>query len=194
MTQPDPVSVADPEDTLSGRFVAVVLVLGVIITVLLCFALPAVAGQVSELTTPNGAITDGRVSLQPQPGWEVLANTDPDQPTEQLLAKEGVVLALVTVPADLGTDPQAYLDAMLEQFDGSLVPDYEPVAFETPTGDQGVAVMVTGTSQAGMLAAIVSRDSSVAALVPVIGDPVASSALLSEISEMVTSVRIKRAS
>ena len=194
MTPPDPVSVADPEDTLSGRFVAVALVLGVIITVLLCFALPAVAGQVSEVTTPNGAITDGRVSLQPQPGWEVLANTDPEQSSEQLLTKEGVVLGLVTVPADRGTDPQAYLDLMLEQFDGSFVPDYEPVAFETPTGDQGVAVMVTGTNQSGMFAAIVSRDGSVAALVPVIGDPVASSALISEISEMITSVRIKRAS
>lgn len=194
MTQPDPVSVAEPEDNLSGRFVAVALVLGVIITILLCFALPAVAGQVSETTTPSGSISDGRVSLQPQPGWELLANTDPDQSSEQVLTKEGVTLGLVTVPADRGTDPQTYLDLMVEQFDGSLVPDYEPVAFETPTGDQGVAVMVTGTNEAGMLAAIVSRDGAVAALVPVIGDPVASSALINEISEMITSIRIKRAS
>lgn len=192
MTSPTDSSVT--EDTVSGRFVAASLVLAVLVTVGLIVVLPAWAGQVSEQTTPQGSITAGRVSLQPLPGWEALSADDaPEGTSDQVLVKDGVILGLAEVPANLGTDPNVYLDELFTEFDQAFIPDYEPVPFTTPTGDNGVAVLASGVDEAGMFAAIVSKDGSVVALIPAIGEPVAVSAQIPDLSEMITNVRIRRA-
>ena len=201
MTPVDPAVQPTTDDTLSGKFVAASLALAVIVTVGLIVVLPAWAGQVSEQVTPQGAITEGRISLQPQPGWDILTAADPTgepiaEPSgtsDEVLVKDGVVLGLASVPATSGTDPKVYLEQLFAQFADPFLPEYEPVAFTTPTGDSGVAVLATGVDESGMFAAIVSRDGSVVALIPAIGDPVAVSAQIPDLSEMITGVRIKRA-
>lgn len=195
VSAPPPVVVDPPEQHLSSRFVGVTLVLSVLISATLIFVLPAAASRVSELTTPAGAITDGRASLQPQPGWEQLtAAPGEPEPQRPMLQKEGVVLGLIATPADEGTDPQTYLERLLADVDDSFVPDSDPVAFTSPTGDQGLAVTATGSTMTGMFGVVVSRDGSQVAMVPAVGDPVGVSALLREISDMITSVRFRRAS
>lgn len=187
--------VGEPEGTLGGRFVAASLVFAVLVTGALCLGLPAWAGRVASDVTPAGAITAGRASLQPQPGWE---RSVPDSPgggpiDNQVLVKDGVVLQLGSTSADAGADPAAYLDAMVTDFDAMLVPDTEAVTFTTPTGDSGAAFTVTGSDQSGMFAAVVARDGSEVALVGAVGDPVAASALLPEIADMVTGIRFRKA-
>ena len=193
MAAPDPLTAAGPEETLSGRFVAGSLVVAVVVALTLCFGLPAWAASVSEQVTPAGAIQSGRASLQPQPGWDLLSAIDPEVDEENVLVKDAVVLQLVTVPSDDGTDPATYLDALLAEFDENFIADYEAVEFLTPTQDRGAAFTATGTSQSGMFAAIVSRDGDQVALIPVVGDPVAVTALMPEIADMITGVRFKRA-
>lgn len=183
--------VDDPEETIGRRFVAVSLVLAAVVTVALCFGLPAWASQVAQTQTPSGAVTVGRVSLQPQPGWEELSDTASADPSRHLV-KDGVLLTVASVPADAGSDPATYLDALLEEF--SVVADYEPVPFTSRSGDSGLIVLATGIDESGVFATLVSRDGREVALMPTVGDPVAISALTPEIGDMVTAARFKRAS
>ncbi len=50
-----------------------------------------------------------------------------------------------------------------------------------------------GHTNPGGFAEIVSKDGSVVALIPAIGEPVAVSAQIPDLSEMITNVRIRRA-
>lgn len=182
--------VADPEETIGRRFVAVSLLLAAIVAVALCLGLPAWASQVSQTRIPAGAITVGRVSLQPQPGWEELADTASADPARHLV-KDGVLLTLASIPADAGSDPATYLDALLDEF--TFVADYEPVPFSSRGGDSGLIVLATGIDESGVFAVLVSRDGREVALMPTLGDPVAVSALTPEIGDMVTAARFRRA-
>lgn len=181
--------VADREDAVGRRFVALSLVSAVAVAALLCLVLPAWANQVAQTQTPAGAVTVGRLSVLPQPGWDEITSEESDDPTRHL-TKDGVLLTVATVPADAGSDPQTYLDALLDEF--TVVSDYEPVPFTTRTGDTGLIVLVTGVDDAGVFATIVSRDGQDVALLPTVGDPVAVSALFPEIGEMAASARFRR--
>ena len=182
--------VADPEETIGRRFVAVSLVLAGLVTVVLCFGLPAWASQVAQTRIPAGAVTVGRVSLQPQPGWEELSDDESSEPARHLV-KDGVLLTVATVPADAGPDPGGYLEALLDEF--TVVADYDPVPFTSRSGDSGLIVLASGIDESGVFAVLVSRDGRDVALMPTVGDPVAVSALTPEIGDMVTAARFRRA-
>ncbi len=177
------------EGTIGVPFVTVALVLSVLVGVTLCFVLPVWAAAVSESVVPAGAVSIDRVSLQPQPGWEEMPGDSPDT---RYLTKDDVVLAFTLRPVTTATTPTVSLDELVAGL--GMVPESEPVPFETATDDPGVEVRAVGPDDVAVAATVLARDGSYVVPVSAVGDPVAVAALTGEIDDMVLGIRIRKPS
>lgn len=154
--------------------------------------LPAYALSVSQLSVPVGAVHVGRVSLVPEPGWEVVENSA-DAAESVTLVKDGVTLSLREAAVTGSEEEQAdrIIDDAVEA-DPSIKEVSESFQVVTPSDDPGVIVYLTGPQQAVVVAVVSSESVGVAGEVLAVGQSAVVSELSGEIETMVASIRIRR--
>lgn len=172
-----------PLSRLAGWVWAAVVLFG---TLFFGFGLPLIAGNVSKVTVPPGALVFGSGSVVPADGWTVAQRT----PFTVTLDNKGVAVTFTSSPAE-GESAAVRALAVAQQMRRTypqLTVSSALQPFTTDSGDPGQLTAVAGISQTGIAASIVRAGQAVD--VESLGQTTQFGESIIDIEAMLNSVRI----